>query len=63
MNDNDIKAKSSNDNQDILLLIDQFRIAIESCRTTLGKIDVKEEKTFYYAIIRTYSRMIVTCYC
>ena len=42
-------------------LLNEFSSAINHCRAELSSIDVVEEDTFFYAILRIYSRVLLSC--
>ncbi|MCR4621183.1 MAG: DUF5677 domain-containing protein [Clostridiales bacterium] len=37
-----------------------FRESVDACREALSKVEVREELTYHYAIVRVYSKLLVT---
>lgn len=42
-------------------IMELFRESVDASREALSKVEVREELTYHYAIVRVYSKMLVTC--
>ena len=41
-------------------ILNRFKEAIDACVEALETVEVRKELTYHYAIVRVYSKMIVT---
>lgn len=41
-------------------IMELFRTSVDASREALAKVKVREELTYHYAVVRVYSKMLVT---
>ena len=46
--------------QEDIPMMELFRKSVNASREALAKVEVREELTYHYAIVRVYSKMLVT---